>query len=61
MQDTTEWQKEKPQHIRDSINSKVALGRFAEPSEIADAFMFAIGNPYLNGEIIKIDGGYSYK
>lgn len=57
----TEWQKEKPQYIRDSINSKVALGRFAEPSEIAGAFLFAIENPYLNGEIIKIDGGYSYK
>jgi len=57
----TEWQKEKPQPIRDNIENKISLKRFAEPEEIASAFMFIIDNQYLNGEIISIDGGYSYQ
>lgn len=57
----TEWQREKPQAIVQSICSKVAMGRFAEPEEIADAFMFLIQNSYVNGEILTVDGGYSYK
>jgi 3-oxoacyl-[acyl-carrier protein] reductase len=57
----TEWQKEKPQQIRENIVNKISLKRFAEPEEIASAFMFIIENQYLNGEIISIDGGYSYQ
>lgn len=57
----TEWQKKKPQEIRDSINSKIAEHRFAEPDEIADVYAMLIENPYINGEIVKIDGGYSYQ
>lgn len=57
----TEWQKTKPQEIRDSINSKVALGRFADPDEIAQVYLTMIENKYLNGEIVRVDGGYSYK
>jgi len=57
----TEWQKEKPEQIRKSIIDKIALKRFAEPDEIASIFMFIIDNQYLNGEIISIDGGYSYQ
>lgn len=57
----TEWQKEKPQHIRENIMNKIALKRFAEPDEIASIFIFIIDNQYLNGEIISIDGGYSYQ
>ncbi|HBJ76350.1 MAG TPA: short-chain dehydrogenase [Porphyromonadaceae bacterium] len=57
----TEWQKEKPQHIIQNICNKVAKGRFAEPDEIAEAFFMLLNNPYINGEILSIDGGYSYK
>lgn len=57
----TEWQKEKPQQIRENIVNKIALKRFAEPEEIASVYMFIIDNQYLNGEIISIDGGYSYQ
>ena len=45
--------------VRDSINSKIAEHRFAEPDEIADVYAMLIENPYINGEIVKIDGGYS--
>ena len=57
----TDWQKEKPAAIRQSIESKIALGRFCKPEEVAGIYLTAIENPYLNGEIIVVDGGYSYK
>jgi 3-oxoacyl-[acyl-carrier protein] reductase len=57
----TEWQKEKPLEIRRSIEGKVSLGRFCEPEEIAEVYKMVIGNSYLTGEIIVVDGGYSYK
>ena len=57
----TEWQKSKPQAIRGSINSKTAAGRFADPLEVANVYSFLIENTYINGEIVKIDGGYSYR
>lgn len=57
----TEWQKDKPAEIRESIMKKLSLNRFASPEEIASAYLFIINNQYLNGEIITISGGYSYK
>lgn len=57
----TEWQKTKPAEIKASINSKIALGRFCEPSELAEIYLMLVQNAYLNGEIISVDGGYSYK
>ena len=57
----TEWQKEKPQQIRDNICSKTALHRFASIDEIVSAFAFCLDNSYVNGSIIEVTGGYSYK
>lgn len=57
----TEWQKDKPLEIRNNICEKTALKRFATVEEIADAVKFCINNPYVNGSIIEISGGYSYK
>jgi 3-oxoacyl-[acyl-carrier protein] reductase len=57
----TEWQKTKPLEIRRNIEEKVALGRFCEPGEVAEVYKMVIENSYLNGEIIVVDGGYSYK
>ncbi|MDR0845483.1 MAG: SDR family oxidoreductase [Tannerella sp.] len=57
----TEWQKDKPAEIRRSIESKVALGRFCEPEELAEVYKMLITNNYFNGEIVVVDGGYSYK
>jgi len=57
----TEWQKNKPEEIRRSIEQKIALGRFCRPEEIAEVYKMLIENNYLNGEIIVVDGGYSYK
>lgn len=57
----TEWQKNKPAEIRRNIENKVALHRFATPEEIGEVFRLAVENSYLNGDIITVSGGYSYK
>ena len=57
----TEWQKTKPAEIRRNIENKVSLGRFCEPSEIAEVYKMLIENTYFNGEVVVVDGGYSYK
>lgn len=57
----TEWQLTKPAEIRASINSKISLGRFALPEEIADTYAMLINNAYFNGETLVVDGGYSYR
>jgi 3-oxoacyl-[acyl-carrier protein] reductase len=57
----TAWQKEKSSEVRENIIKKISVKRFAEPEEVASAYLFIINNEYLNGEIITIDGGYSYE
>lgn len=57
----TEWQLTKPETIRKSIESKIAVGRFATPEEIADLYWMITTNGYITGEVIAASGGYSYK
>lgn len=57
----TEWQKTKPAEIRQSIESKLSLARFCDPEELAGVYKMVIENSYMNGEVIVVDGGYSYK
>lgn len=57
----TEWQKNKPQEIRNNIYNKTAIKRFADPKEIADAVRFCIKNAFVNGSIIEVSGGYCFK
>lgn len=57
----TEWQKTKPAEIRKNIENKVALGRFCDPEELAEVYKMLIENSYFNGEVVVVDGGYSYK
>lgn len=57
----TEWQKDKPKEIRDNICRKTALGRFASVDEVAETVRFCIRNGFVNGSVIEVSGGYSYK
>lgn len=57
----TEWQKQKPAQIRENICLKTAIHRFATVDEVADAVRFCIRNAFVNGSIIEVSGGYSYK
>jgi 3-oxoacyl-[acyl-carrier protein] reductase len=57
----TEWQKNKPAEIRRNIENKIALSRFCDPDELAEVYKLIIDNSYINGEVITVDGGYSFK
>lgn len=55
----TEWHNNKNEDQIQRIQDKIALGRFAEPREIAMLVKHVIDNPYINGSILNIDGGYN--
>ena len=57
----TPWQKEKPEEIKQNIYKKTAIHRFASVDEIVDAFRFCIDNPFVNGSLLEVNGGYCYK
>lgn len=57
----TPWQNQKPEEIKQSIYKKTAIHRFATVEEIVDAFRFCIDNPFVNGSLIEVNGGYCYK
>ena len=57
----TPWQNEKPEEIKQNIYKKTAIHRFATVDEIVDAFRFCIDNPFVNGSLIEVNGGYCYK
>ncbi len=46
-----------PAEIQDALSASIPFpSRLGKPSEFADACAFIIGNPYMNGETIRIDG-----
>lgn len=57
----TPWQKNKPEDQKKRICEKVALHRFAEPFEISEIVFDVIKSTYINGSLIKVDGGYCYR
>ncbi len=57
----TPWQKEKPEEIKQNIYRKTAIHRFASVDEIVNAYRFCIDNPFVNGSLIEVNGGYNYK
>ena len=57
----TPWQKDKPEEIKQNIYKKTAIHRFATVDEVVDAYRFCIENPFVNGSLIEVNGGYCYK
>ena len=57
----TPWQKEKPEEIKQNIYRKTAIHRFATVDEVVDVYRFCIDNPFVNGSLIEVNGGYCYK
>lgn len=57
----TPWQKEKPEQIKQNIYNKTAIHRFATVDEVVDAYRFCVENSFVNGSLIEVNGGYSYK
>ena len=57
----TDWQNDKPLEIRESIYSKTACNRFATTEEVSQVCMMLLENRFINGEVIKVDGGYNFR
>ena len=57
----TKKKKKKPEEIKQNIYNKTAIHRFASIDEIVDAFRFCIDNPFVNGSLLEVNGGYCYK
>lgn len=57
----TEWQKTKAPEIRKRIENKIALNKFGSPDNVRDLVLHIIANDYINGAIMRIDGGYSFQ
>lgn len=57
----TPWQAAKPEDIKQNIYKKTAIHRFAQVEEIVDAFRFCIDNPFVNGSLVEVNGGYCFK
>ena len=56
----TQWQKSKPEEVRNRIMSKIAQKRFAEAEEIASLANEILNNKYINGSVVSINGGYDF-
>lgn len=56
----TEMNSQLPKELVEEESEKIYLKRFAEPEEIASLVCYLASDEcsYINGEIIKIDGGY---
>lgn len=48
------------EHI-ESIRSKVAVHRFGQADEVANAIVSILENGYMNGCVVSLDGGYDYR
>jgi 3-oxoacyl-[acyl-carrier protein] reductase len=46
-----------PQSVREKVEKKTAIGRPADPQEIADAVAFAVQSGYMTGAIMNMMGG----
>ena len=57
----TPWQKDKSEQIKQNIYKKTAIHRFASIEEVVDAYRFCIENPFVNGSLIEVNGGYCYR
>ncbi len=49
--------KEQRESLFQQVGSHLPIGRVAEAGEIADAIHFAVGNGFLTGAILDVDGG----
>jgi NAD(P)-dependent dehydrogenase (short-subunit alcohol dehydrogenase family) len=54
----TPWHIGKSGELRESIERKTALGRFADPYEIARLCVELMKNKYMTGSVVEIGGGY---
>jgi 3-oxoacyl-[acyl-carrier protein] reductase len=45
---------------RDEMAARIPLGRMGKPEEVAQAVLMVIGNPYMTGQTIQLNGGTNF-
>ena len=45
---------------RSDLAARIPLGRFGHPEEVAQAVMMALGNDYMTGQTIMLNGGMNF-
>ena len=45
---------------RDEMVPRIPLGRMGYPEEVAQAVLMAIGNPYMTGQTVQLNGGTNF-
>jgi len=45
---------------RDEIVPRIPLGRMGHPEEVAQAVLMVIGNPYMTGQTVQLNGGTNF-
>ena len=45
---------------RSDLAARIPLGRFGQPDEVAQAVMMVLGNDYLTGQTIMLNGGMAF-
>jgi 3-oxoacyl-[acyl-carrier protein] reductase len=45
---------------RDEMVSRIPLGRMGYPDEVAQAVLMVIGNPYMTGQTVQLNGGTNF-
>ena len=45
---------------RDEMAARIPLGRMGQPEEVAHAVLMVIGNPYMTGQTVQLNGGTNF-
>jgi 3-oxoacyl-[acyl-carrier protein] reductase len=45
---------------RDEMAARIPLGRLGQPEEVAQAVLMVIGNPYMTGQTVQLNGGTNF-
>jgi 3-oxoacyl-[acyl-carrier protein] reductase len=45
---------------RDEMAARIPLGRLGYPEEVAQAVLMVIGNPYMTGQTVQLNGGTNF-
>jgi len=53
----TDWWNDKPEGMFETAAGKAPLQRAGKPEEIADAIGFLLGNAFVTGVVLDVDGG----
>jgi 3-oxoacyl-[acyl-carrier protein] reductase len=54
----TDWHKNKSKEQLKRIAKKCLAGRLGTPEEVSKAVMAVIDNDFINGQVIRVDGGF---